>query len=274
VEDVTRILRLLPILIAALLLAGEEARHTGAPAAHAQTPGENGKIAYYDHYVDHGVQHIGLFVITPGTASGTLLIPDVSQAAWSPDGHKLAYIEPGALVVINEDGSGRMDIPVPGAAYPSWSPDGNRIVFRYGADLFTVEVGQTTLFDLTNITNTPTTVETFTDWGARGTRIAFVELTETGSRLVILTLADSSRSYVNGAEGLLHMSWSPDEATFAITRVNGDHFDILVVPVGGGTPTNLTNTPAATESFAAWSPDGKKIAYAYDDGSAVDYYGV
>ena len=83
--------------------------------------------------------------------------------------------------MVNQDGSGRMDINIPGPVdTPSWSPDGNYIVFSDNFDLFTVEVGQTSLFNVVNITNTPNPVrELRPEWGSSGTRIAYLHIDAT-----------------------------------------------------------------------------------------------
>ena len=48
-----------------------------------------------------------------------------SEPAWSPDGHKLAYVRGGQVYVANGDGSGEAAVG-PGR-YPSWSPDGGAL---------------------------------------------------------------------------------------------------------------------------------------------------
>jgi Tol biopolymer transport system component len=265
--------RLLLIITVALLLAGAQARPGAAPTAEAQTPGENGKIAYE--------LNGGISVITPGTAGGTPLVAQGRSPAWSADGRKLAYVEGNKLVVIDESGSGRMDI-TPNTAdvrTMSWSPDGNKIVFSDSLDLFTVEVGQTSLFNLTNITNTPDPIrEDYPEWGALGTRIAFWRYNGNDAPdISILTLATSAVTHVSGSEGVNELSWSPDETKFAFMRhqgfssqaqPQGGSPDIWVISASGGTATNLTNTSDIGESEPSWSPDGTKIAYGHNDEDA------
>jgi Tol biopolymer transport system component/TolA-binding protein len=51
-------------------------------------------------------------------------------------------------------------------------------------------------------------------------------------------------------------SWSPDGSKIALTQDN----DIWVVPLTGGKPNRITNTPEK-ESWIRWSPDGKMISF-------------
>ena len=43
-------------------------------------------------------------------------------------------------------------------------------------------------------------------------------------------------------------------------RGGNEYYDIYVVPVNGGEPRNLTNTPDVSETVSEFSPDGKLLA--------------
>jgi Tol biopolymer transport system component/tetratricopeptide (TPR) repeat protein len=51
-------------------------------------------------------------------------------------------------------------------------------------------------------------------------------------------------------------SWSPDGSKIALIHED----DLWIVPLTGGTPVQITNTPES-ERWIDWSPDGKKISY-------------
>ncbi|MCC7242021.1 MAG: PD40 domain-containing protein [Acidobacteria bacterium] len=65
------------------------------------------------------------------------------------------------------------------------------------------------------------------------------------------------------ALGLVRPMISPDGSQVAFAAVG----DIYVVPVTGGTPTNLTNDEAL-DTDPAWSPDGRSLVYSSDKNSA------
>ncbi len=66
-------------------------------------------------------------------------------------------------------------------------------------------------------------------------------------------------------------TWSPDGNTIVFAGPT----DLWSIPEGGGTPTNLTNTPIAYECCPEFSPDGTKIAFTINghvDGNPVGPY--
>ncbi|MBC8264961.1 MAG: PD40 domain-containing protein [Anaerolineales bacterium] len=57
---------------------------------------------------------------------------------------------------------------------------------------------------------------------------------------------------------------SPDGQTVVFISDWGDQPDVISLPVGGGQPINLTQTPAAQEDTPVFSSDGATIAFASD----------
>jgi dipeptidyl aminopeptidase/acylaminoacyl peptidase len=59
--------------------------------------------------------------------------------------------------------------------------------------------------------------------------------------------------------------WSPDgkQIVYQQDFSGGAVFDLFAIPSDGGSPWNLTNTPAISESNPLWAPDGTLLALAY-----------
>jgi Tol biopolymer transport system component len=56
---------------------------------------------------------------------------------------------------------------------------------------------------------------------------------------------------------------------FSWSGAAGDNYDIYVVQEGGQPPQRLTRDPAP-DSFPAWSPDGRQIAFIRQKGTVAD----
>jgi Tol biopolymer transport system component len=161
-----------------------------------------------------------------------------SDAAWSPDGHTIAfdadrghYPTAQGIYLIDADGRHlRRVTRLPAAdtndLAPRFSPDGKRLVFtRYRghghdekAALFTVRLDGSHLHQLTSFAIHAGDA----DWSPNGKQIVF-------------------EAYPN-----------PDA-----------YGDIYLVNVQGGRPINLTRNPAAQadSSDPVWSPDGREILF-------------
>jgi hypothetical protein len=179
-----------------------------------------------------------------------------SQAAWSPEGNRLAYVRGTAvdggdisysLRVMHADGSGdrlvrELGISGSGANFElvsgvSWSPDGTRIATTQGTD------GQTNV-----ITVDP----------------------ETGEAVNVTDPVTEPPSY--------SPSYHPDGSRLVYTSMRPNPSDpeswqsgIFSRPVGGGAETTVV-PPGADARFPTYSPDGESVAFVYEmpqDGIAL-----
>lgn len=101
----------------------------------------------------------GIWIVGPSGNPDNLLIPNAAQAAWSPDGRKIAYVGPNGLCVANADGSGETPLGVLYAGRPTWSPDGTRLAFHQQnpatgvSQIWTIQVDGTGLTQVSNPVN-------------------------------------------------------------------------------------------------------------------------
>jgi len=91
---------------------------------------------------------------------------------WSPDGNKIAFYDPHAIYLINDDGTGRkaltgniLDPPL-----QAWSPDGERIAFVKGLKLYVVNADGTGMRRLASYAADSVPPPT---WSPDGEKIAF-----------------------------------------------------------------------------------------------------
>ena len=68
-------------------------------------------------------------------------------------------------------------------------------------------------------------------------------------------------------------TWSPDSKWIVYQQDTGGNelWDLYAVPSDGGTPVNLTNTPAMREESPLWSRDGKTVALNVKPKEATNY---
>ena len=71
---------------------------------------------------------MGIWVVRSDGSGLRQLVADGAQAAWSPDGRELAYVDAEGLRVLDV-GSGESRAVAASANVPRWSPDGRRLAF-------------------------------------------------------------------------------------------------------------------------------------------------
>ncbi len=197
------------------------------------------------------------------------------DAAWSPDGTRIAYWRDKDLVMMASDGSGPTAIYTtpPGPDFysggVSWSPDGLRVAFVQwgspgGAHLYVLRSDGSDLLLLHKNAADP-------KWAPDSRILAFgtsesEEETDEGDIYLIRPDGTGLRPLAaTGAAEWLGL-WSPDGATIAIHRTtNGaaSGYDgpiaIYLVDPNGTNQRQLTSGPR--DGAIEWSPDGTKLLY-------------
>lgn len=201
--------------------------------------------------------------LTPPELSATIIYP---AAAFSPDGRTIAFsgfVVCGyrctnyTLYVVNRDGSGLRRV-AEGGTWPSWAPDSRRFAFGAG-DIYVhdIESQETTL--VAHGGDRPV-------WAPRGERIAYTG--RRGFSVACFVNADGSRRRCTRGTSLTSLVWSRDgkrvafrEATQRLGVVDSDARRIHY----------LAGDHGQNARPAAWSPDGKRLAYWF--GSYGSYSG-
>ena len=169
--------------------------------------------------------------------------------AWSPDGQKITFIsfrdEPGDIYVMNPDGSNPINLtqsPEAKEGAPSWSPDGKQITYK--------------------------------SWGIFNANGFFQS-----DIWVMDADGANQRNLTNHIANDWNPAWSPDgmQIVFSSDRDKAwefdawDNRDVHVMNADGTNIINLTNHPAA-DTYPAWSPDGRQIAFSSDRNGNLEIY--
>jgi dipeptidyl aminopeptidase/acylaminoacyl peptidase len=189
---------------------------------------------------------------------GETVLPSqgVERAVWSPDGARVAFSRNGRIFRMNSDGSGEFALTNGGNDRdPYWSPDGSRIAFSRGSAVYVVNADGT---DVRRISNDQRLAG---PWAPDGHRIIVTQLEcfdyyyygcyygPSPADLLILDLDTGTEQALT--QSPLQVEWSPTwsrdgQRIYYISTANGNP-DVFVIPAGGGTPVNLTNTNTREE---------------------------
>lgn len=173
----------------------------------------------------------------------------------------------GDLYLVRADGTSLRRLTRTNAAFsPSWSPDGKRLVYaadpggRAGAyELFTLDLASRRT---TPLTRTPANVVSFAPtWSPDGSSIAFVRarVGTVGSHgLYVLDLqTGAARRIAAGANPDSAPAWSPDSKWLAFTA--GERIELV-------RRDGRDRKPLVRGADPSWSPHGRRIAFAGEDG--------
>jgi hypothetical protein len=207
-----------------------------------------------------------------GDALGRAVELSPADAAWSPDGQKIAFTvnlydwaqdtSHVSLYLMDADGS-NLVLREDGFSNPSWSPDGQQlaVVGPAGVYLISAEPNDAPPILLAEHAYDPA-------WSPDGTQIAFADVTAIDVNLVgalKVMHADGTglRTLVSDAFGGIGApTWSPDGTRLAFTMCEPSSCGgLFIVNLGGGDPVELNAGLSAAEP--AWSPDGSRIAFVY-----------
>ncbi len=251
------------------------------PAARATVGPLQGRILFTS--VREGTDGSAIFVMNADGSDVTLLSdgPGTDRhGRWSPNGQRIAFSSERAdddeeIYVMNRDGSEVTRLTYhPGLDFgPDWSPNGRKIAFasrREGnVDVYVMNADGSGLMRLTSAPSG----DVWPSWSPNGRKILFQSHRDGNSEVYIMNPDGTGETNLtrNSASDNIGDAWAPNGRTVAfysqrdtggptseIYLMNPDGGDVRRLGVQGGVP--------------AWSPDGRKIAFARLQPGAVQIF--
>ena len=217
------------------------------------------------------IAYCGFPVYATGLEEGVYSsAPLPSNPGPPPQTGQIAFVRDGAIYLANSDGGGLVQLTAgPNDHGPAWSPDGSQIAFARSP----AETGLTSAIfvmnaDGANVVQRAASGSNPT-WSPDGEWIAFEGA---GGILKVRTdgVGGTPDTVFNEAGQNSGPAWSPDGSRIAFTS-DRELYDILfslwlIAPDGTQLTALTSHTPASIypgEHYAlAWSPDGRRVAYA------------
>jgi TolB protein len=265
----------------ALASAGLAVLVLAAAPAGATYRGTNGLLAFQAQVG----KHTQLFTVRPdghGRRQITHLPDsDALNAAWSPDGKRIAFARDYAegtgqehldIFTVNANGSGLHGMGLKGLnGEPTWSPDGSQILWAHPGGFGIANSDGTGLrtIHVAGDIGTPT-------FSPDGTRIAFLRTLAGDKGAIYAARANGSdvRRLTKPAKGVgSKIDWSPDGSTIAFSAVTGSSSNLFTIRPDGTGLKQITDVPAkVTDGLDSWSPNGKQIAFISDAAGKFEIY--
>jgi TolB protein len=202
-----------------------------------------------------------------------------SYPAWSPDGKKIAFASDrdGTMnvFVMDADGKNVKALTTGGevSRVPTWSGDGKSIAFcRATPDGSKIFVAPADGGEAKAVGDGDGWDPAFSP---DGKKIAFTSLRGGNGFRVYVMDADGGNlkeiSTSSNPHGYVYPAWSPDGKKLVWSDSTGDNLELFVGDADGKNIKQLTKN-GGQNTYAAWSPGGKEIAYYHTgDGQAGEF---
>jgi dipeptidyl aminopeptidase/acylaminoacyl peptidase len=231
---------------------------------------------------DHQIYSIGADGNLTRLTDGGINIRPV----WSPDGSRIAFarnVNDGThngfgssdIYIMDANGSNVVRRTVNASFYSAaWSPDGRTIAISdegiWYAEIYLMSADDDGTKPKLLATNARTPA-----WSPDGKQIAYISTSgDDGYHQVFLMNSDGTNARAItpfDGSGIFQVTWSPDGKRLAYNKCNFGECGIFTMSIDGSDVRMVLNM--ATADGAAWSPNGKWIAFSIDNYSGLPSIG-
>jgi gamma-glutamyltranspeptidase len=195
--------------------------------------------------------------------------------AWSRDGSFIVFSSDRSgryalwRVKVNADGTAatpeRVTNSTEAESSPTLAPDGSIAFVRGEGNAARIWIrsagGSEARFDSRELVEVDPAVS------PDGSRMAFIQVTETGRRVIVRGLNDSREAVVNADRNAERVAWAPTGDRVAFTA--GNRGGVYVSPIDG----RWMNLASTKHGDIAWSADGRTLAIVEHDDVTTAYNG-
>ncbi|MBS2539843.1 cell wall-binding repeat-containing protein [Catenulispora sp. NF23] len=228
-------------------------------------PGLNGKLT-----VSTGDNQLH-FAGGSGTSTESMPSPKVTDAEWSPDGSRVAYVDQnGNLITARYDGSDPIVVAanVGGVTHPTWMNGGSFLVYAQGGNLYQVPSLGGSAPVVLAAGHQPGDEDSAPQGGANGALVfQRIDAQSKRSEIWIYNGYTNTSNLVPNSGSGSYPALSPDARTIVFSKLDSQvpapATQLWTVNADGSNLTQLTSDPggAVRNVRATWSPDGGTIAF-------------